>query len=62
MWDISLVYIGAVMLVVAIGFVFALRMGMSAALDADRQWAATPANAGAEVEREPAAAAAAHEA
>jgi hypothetical protein len=39
MWDVSLLYIGVVVLIVAIGFVFALRMGMSAALDAERGWA-----------------------
>jgi hypothetical protein len=39
MWDTSLLYIGFVILVVAIGFVFALRLGMAAANDADQQWA-----------------------
>jgi hypothetical protein len=39
MWDISLLYVGVVVVIVAIGFVFALRMGMAAALEADRRWA-----------------------
>lgn len=52
MLDISLLYIGAVVLILVIGFVFAFKMGAAAALDADRQWqlpeldtepAATPA-------------------
>lgn len=36
--DLSLVYIAAVILVIAIGFVFALRMGIAASLEADGVW------------------------
>jgi hypothetical protein len=43
MWDKSLLYIGFVVLIVAIGFVFALRMGMAAAGDTDQQWATSTA-------------------
>jgi hypothetical protein len=43
MWDTSLLYIGSVILIVAIGFVFALRMGMAAANETDQQWAAKTA-------------------
>ncbi len=48
MFDISLLYIGAVILIVAAGFVFALRMAMAAAQETDRGWPSamlTPAEA-----------------
>ena len=38
--DMSLIYITAVIVVIAIGFVFALRMGIAASLAADREWPA----------------------
>lgn len=41
MLDMSMLYIGLVVLVLVVGFVFALRVGIAAALDADRQWPAT---------------------
>jgi len=52
--DISLLYIGVVIVLVAVGFVFALRIAMAAALDADRRWTmltAEPAPFGAHAER-----------
>lgn len=40
MMDISMIYLGVVILILAIGFVFALRIGIIAALEADRAWPA----------------------
>lgn len=36
--DMSLVYIGVVIVILVAGFVFALRIGMAAALEADHAW------------------------
>jgi len=44
--DISLLYIGVIIVLVAFGFAFALRIAMAAALDADRRWTMLAAEAG----------------
>lgn len=36
--DMTLVYLAPVILVLVLGFVWALRMGMAASVDADRAW------------------------
>jgi hypothetical protein len=36
--DMSMLYIGAVIVVLVIGFVFAMRIGLAAAAETDRAW------------------------